>query len=77
MDHLGNVRAEIGARLSALDAANGQRDDQKLQWSQALSSLQDVDYAEAVSRMSQQLAGLQAAQQSYAKVAQLSLFNYL
>jgi flagellar hook-associated protein 3 FlgL len=77
LDHLGIVRADVGARLSALDAANGQRDDQKLQWTQALSSLQDVDYAEAVSRMNQQLAGLQAAQQSYAKVAQLSLFNYL
>jgi flagellar hook-associated protein 3 FlgL len=42
-----------------------------------LSELQDVDYAEAISRMNRQLLGLQAAQQSYAQVAQLSLFNYL
>lgn len=77
IDHLQSIRAEVGARLSALDAAGAQRDEQKVQWQAALSSLRDVDYAEAVSRMNQQLAGLQAAQQSYAKVSQLSLFNYL
>jgi flagellar hook-associated protein 3 FlgL len=77
LDHLQNIRAEVGSRLSAVDSASGQREDQKVQWNQALSSLQDLDYAEAISRMNQQLSGLQAAQQSYAKVAQLSLFNYL
>lgn len=77
IDHLQSVRAETGARLSALDTAANQREDQKLQWKQALSSLQDVDYAQAVSTMNQQLLGLQAAQQSYAKISQLSLFNYL
>ena len=77
IDHLQSIRAEVGSRLSALDTAAGQREDQKVQWNAALSGLQDVDYADAVSRMNQQLTGLQAAQQSYAKISQLSLFNYL
>ncbi len=77
IDHLQNMRADVGARLSAIDSAGSQREDQKLQLNSALSDLRDLDYAEAVSRMNQQLVGLQAAQQSYAKISQLSLFNYL
>ena len=77
IDHLQNVRADVGAKLSAIDAASNTRADQKLQLSSALSDLSDVDYAQAVSKMNQQLLGLQAAQQSYAKISQLSLFNYL
>ena len=40
-------------------------------------ALRDVDYAAAISRMNQQLTGLQAAQAAYSKISQLSLFNYL
>ena len=41
------------------------------------SSLQDVDYAAAVASLNQQMVGLQAAEQSYAAISQLSLFKYL
>ena len=37
----------------------------------------DLDYAEAVSRMNQQLTGLQAAQAAYSRIARLSLFDFL
>jgi len=39
--------------------------------------LQDVDYAQAITNYNQQLTGLQAAQQAYARVQGLSLFDYL
>jgi flagellar hook-associated protein 3 FlgL len=39
--------------------------------------LSDVDFAEAVSRLSLQTFLLEAAQQSYAKIQNLSLFNQL
>ena len=42
-----------------------------------LSDLKDLDYAEAVSRLTLQQTGLQAAQASYARLSQLSLFDYL
>ena len=77
LDHLSSVRAEVGARLSALDTATNSRGALKVELSSTLSGLQDIDYAEAVARMNQQLAGLQVAQQTYAKVSQLSLFDYL
>ena len=37
----------------------------------------DLDYAQALTKMNQQLVGLQAAQLSYTKISGLSLFNYL
>lgn len=75
--HVLTVRAEVGSRLSMLDSVNASREGFTLELDRALSELQDVDYAEAISRMNRQLLGLQAAQQSYAQVARLSLFNYL
>jgi len=39
--------------------------------------LQDLDYAEAISRLSLQTTALQAAQQTFARVQGLNLFNFL
>ncbi len=76
-DHILSVRSEVGSRLSTLDDADTARDNQNLDLSTSISQLRDVDYATAVTQMNQQLLGLQAAQQSYTKISQLSLFNYL
>jgi flagellar hook-associated protein 3 FlgL len=75
--HLLGIRAEVGTRLSALDSAESSREDQKVELERMTSELRDLDYAEAITRMNQQLIGLQAAHASYAQIAQLSLFNYL
>lgn len=77
LDHILETRARIGARLNALDSQSDMNDAFALQLQETLSKVQDLDYAEAVTRMQQQLTGLQAAQQAFAKVEQLSLFNYL
>jgi flagellar hook-associated protein 3 FlgL len=77
LDHVTNLRAEIGGRLSALDSAADVRADLQYELSGSLSELRDLDYAEAISRMNQQLAGLQAAQAAYSRISQLSLFSYL
>jgi flagellar hook-associated protein 3 FlgL len=42
-----------------------------------LSDLTELDVASAASKFSQQQAALDAAQQSYVKMQNLSLFNYL
>ncbi len=77
LDHLAKIRAEVGARLNAVETSNTARQDLEVEARAVLSSLRDVDYAEAITRMNQQLVGLQAAQQSYARIARLSLFDYL
>ena len=76
-DHMLGVRGQVGARLSSLDTADADREDVGIDIAASLSDLQDLDYAEALARMNQQLVGLQAAQLSYSQIAQLSLFNYL
>jgi flagellar hook-associated protein 3 FlgL len=72
-----SVRSQVGSRLASLDTAKSARADQEVELQRITSELRDVDYAEAITRLNQQMVGLQAAQQSYTRVAQLSLFDYL
>lgn len=70
-------RAAIGSRLNAID---GQRDINSaytLDLQELLSSVEDLEYAEATSRLNRELLGLQAAQQTFVKMQGLSLFNFL
>jgi len=77
LSHVVDLRAEVGARLSSIDTAADVREDLKLQLAGSVSDLRDLDYAEAISRMNQQMTGLQAAQAAYTRIGQLSLFDYL
>lgn len=72
-----NTRAKIGARLNAVEDQKNANDAFDLAVTEVRSSLEDLDYAEAVSRFNQQLTALQAAQQSFIRVQDLSLFNFL
>lgn len=71
------VRASLGSRLRELDALQTTGDDLGLQYKQTLSQLQDLDYTKAISDLTQQQIGLQAAQKSFKATADLSLFNYM
>jgi flagellar hook-associated protein 3 FlgL len=77
LDHVSSVRSEVGSRLSALDETADSRSAQEVDLKSSLSDLRDLDYAQAITQLNLQLAGLQAAQSSYTKMAQLSLFDYL
>lgn len=77
LDRVVSVRAEVGSRLTAIDLAKDTREEEAIDLRSLLSDLRDVDYAEAVSRLNQQYAGLQAAQAAYTRIAQMSLFDYL
>ncbi len=72
-----SVRARIGARMNGIDSEVQNHDNFLLEVDQNISTIQDVDYAEAVSRLNLQMTSLQAAQQAYTRVQGLSLFNYL
>lgn len=75
--HVSDVRSSVGNRLAVLDDAENQNGAQKLQVSSTLADLRDLDYAEAATRLNLQMTALQAAQQTYARVQSLSLFDYL
>lgn len=77
MNSIGSVRTQVGARMNELEAMGSMSDDLDLQYQSALSNLQDVDYASAITKLTQYQTQLQAAQQSFMKISQLSLFNYL
>jgi flagellar hook-associated protein 3 FlgL len=77
LDHLSGVRAEVGARLSLVSDLDATRQTRLADITTARSQLQDLDYAAAISTMNQQMVGLQAAQQSFATIARLSLFDHL
>lgn len=77
MDTVVNAQSRIGSRLNAIDSQRGVNDAAVLQFETTRSSLEGLDYAQAVSDLNLQMTGLQAAQQSYVRVQGLSLFNYL
>ena len=72
---ISKTRSDVGARLNVIDSTREMSSDVDLVSKQVLSSLSDVDFAEAVSRLSLQTFLLEAAQQSYTKIQSLSLFN--
>ena len=77
INHISAVSATVGARLQQITSNSSSQGALKVQLQTTLSQTQSVDYAAAISQMNLQYTALQAAQQSYAKFAQLSLFNYL
>ncbi|MGE4349513.1 MAG: flagellar hook-associated protein FlgL [Candidatus Berkiella sp.] len=74
---LNNVRAQIGARLNVIDSLNQNNDNIKFIAQEALSKIEDLDYAEAVSLLSQMTLSLQISQQTFVRIQSLSLFNFL
>jgi len=71
------VRADVGVRLAQVENQVSINDQFNLQLQETLSGVQDLDYAEAISRFNLELTALQAAQQAYGRMSELTLFNYL
>lgn len=71
------ARTSLGARLNALDQQELVNTDYQLFTKETLSSFEDLDYSEALSRFALQQTVLQAAYQSFNQIRNLSLFNYL
>ena len=77
IENILKIQSDVGTRMRRADIQADTNDAFNLQLKETLSELQDLDYAEAISRLNIQMLALQAAQQSFAKTQQMSLFNYL
>jgi len=77
LDEVLNTRTSIGARMNSIDGQRNTNDSFSLILEENRSTLEDLDYAKAVSQFEQQILALQASQQSFVKIQGLSLFNYL
>lgn len=77
IDSVLTKRASIGARINTVESQRESNIAFDIELQRNRSELEDLDYAEAVSRFQRQTVALQASQQTFSKIEQLSLFNYL
>lgn len=75
--NLNKVVAEIGARQNTVESVRDLHTGVEVVNQEVLSELRDLDYAEAISRLSLETFTLEAAQQTFSRVTNLSLFNFL
>jgi flagellar hook-associated protein 3 FlgL len=68
---------QIGADLTVVDLQTNVLDQVMLRLKTTRSDVEDLDYTEAITRMNKDQLALEAAQSSFAKISQLSLFKFL
>jgi len=77
MKHIGTVHAEVGTRLNILQNQDLINNDFIITSKISLSKARDLDMAEAITELNLRKVGLEAAQASFVRVQNLSLFNFL
>lgn len=81
MDSLHNgvvlAQAEVGTDMKVVEQQGAVVDDTKLSLKVALSNVEDLDMTTAVTNMQKMMLSLEAAQSSFAKTSQMSLFKFL
>jgi flagellar hook-associated protein 3 FlgL len=75
--NVSKIKAGIGAEQNTLESVRSLHEEVKIVNRDILSDLRDLDYAEAISRLSFETFALEASQQSFAKISNLSLFNFI
>ena len=72
-----SARTQVGSRLAIIEDQENTNGANAVTFQETLARIEDLDYAEALSRLSQQTAVLEAAQKSFVRTQGLSLFNFL
>ncbi len=75
--HITANRSSAGSQLARVESARENNGSVEFLLTQELENTQGLDFAEAISRLETEIQGLEAIQASYAKLSNLSLFNYL
>ena len=77
MNAVSNAQVSVGSRIETLQQQSSSYSDLSITYKSALSDVQNVDMASAISNLSLQSTALQASQQVFAKIQGTSLFDYL
>lgn len=77
LNHMTSRRTDAGVRLQLIENQDSNHLDRELNLAKGQSNLEDIDFAKAVATFEQSQVALQAAQQTFAKIKDLSLFNYI
>lgn len=77
LSNVSAVQGDVGARQNMLESTRNLNSDIELNSKTVLSQLEDLDYAEASTRLQMQTFVLSAAQQSFIRISELNLFKYM
>lgn len=77
IDHVAVSRASVGARGARLELEAERLTQRSIDQDIERSGLEDADATESIAKLQQALLTLQATQASFAKLSQLSLFDYI
>ncbi len=69
--------ADIGSRMSIVNSQESVMEETRIRFEALISNAEDLDYSTAVTELSAEMLALEAAQSSFAKISQLSLFDYI
>ncbi|HCH33303.1 MAG TPA: flagellar hook-associated protein 3 [Oceanospirillaceae bacterium] len=76
-EHVTVQQANIGSRMQRVETLSNVIEDRDFTYKTLQSSMEDLDYVEAASRLKNQSLALQAGQQTFAQLSGLSLFKYI
>ena len=77
MQNFGVIQADVGTRLNVLQSQSLINNDFVLSSKVTLSKVRDLDIAEAITDLNIRQISLEAAQASFVRIQNLSLFNFL
>jgi len=77
LNHITSRRTDAGVRMKLIDTQENSHADAELNLAKGRSTIEDLDFAKAVSTFEQSKVALQAAQQTFVQIKDLSLFNYI
>jgi flagellar hook-associated protein 3 FlgL len=69
--------ADVGSRMRIAESQLDSLTEAKLRYQTLLSNAEDLDYATAITQLTSEIMSLEAGQSSFAKISQLSLFDYI
>lgn len=75
--NMADAIVDIGARQRMADSQKNIIADTKLRYELMLNAETELDYTQAVTQLTSEMLSLEAAQASFAKISQLSLFDYI
>ena len=76
-DNVTRVRTNVGARLKTIDDQINVNEAFKIEMATTLSKVRDLDIAEAAVELQSRLISLEAAQTTYTRIQNLSLFDHI
>jgi flagellar hook-associated protein 3 FlgL len=77
LNHITSRRTDAGVRLKLVQNQDSNHQDAELNLTVGRSNIEDLDFAKAIATFEQSKVALQAAQQTFVQIKDLSLFNYI